>query len=199
MDPSINGSYGKYIGEKSLQVEPFAKFGKRLLYWASLWKSCAFGDVAADAPLRGYLCAELTRPRASARGYTRPQLRCSIRKTCRRPCLTQPTPTAAFAALLEITTLRECDILIGFIGRFFGNEWRWGGRSCFGSGFASGSGSATRERGRPARMLFLPILPPPSGLRPRAFAVAAYAARLLSQPRPMGSRPRLSAGAASRL
>ena len=62
--------------------EPFAKFGKRLVYWASLWKSCGFGDVAPDSPLRGYVGAEPLRPRASARGYTRPQLRCSIRKAC---------------------------------------------------------------------------------------------------------------------
>ena len=50
---------------------------------ASFWKSCAFGDVAPDSPLRGCVCAEPRRPRASARGYTRPQLRCSIRKACR--------------------------------------------------------------------------------------------------------------------
>ncbi len=30
-------------------TEPFAKFGKRLVYWAWFWKSCAFGDVAADS------------------------------------------------------------------------------------------------------------------------------------------------------
>ncbi len=29
--------------------EPFAKFGKRLVYWPWFWKSSAFGDVAADS------------------------------------------------------------------------------------------------------------------------------------------------------
>ena len=50
------------------------------------------------------------------------------------------------------------------------------------------SGGAMRGRspegGRPACMLFLPMLPPPSGLHPRAGAVAAYAARLLCNPFP---------------
>ena len=53
------------------------------------------------------------------------------------------------------------------------------------SGFVAGEGRAPRERGRPARILLLPMLPsPPSGLHPRAGAVAAYAARLLSQSYP---------------
>ena len=53
------------------------------------------------------------------------------------------------------------------------------------SGTVVGKGRAPRERGRPARMLFLPMLPPtPSGLHPRAGAVAAYAARLLCAPVP---------------
>ena len=53
-------------------------------YWASFWKSCAFGDVAPDSPLRGYVGAEHLRPRASARGYTRPQLRSSFQESRHR-------------------------------------------------------------------------------------------------------------------
>ncbi len=60
-----------------------------------------------------------------------------------------------------------------------------------GAGVVTGKGRAPRERGRPARILFLPMLPPPpSGLHPRAGAVAAYAARLSRQPFPMGLRCR---------
>ena len=45
--------------------------------------------------LRGYGSAGFTRPRASTRGYTKPQLRCFIRKPCSMRFLGLPTPTAA--------------------------------------------------------------------------------------------------------
>ena len=65
----------------------------------SLLGGRAFGDAASNSPPTRLGRHELIRPRASARGYTRPQLRCSIGMACRQPCLRQPTPTAAFAAL----------------------------------------------------------------------------------------------------
>ncbi len=36
-------------GRQDFSIEPFAKFGKRLVYWPWFWKSSAFGDVAADS------------------------------------------------------------------------------------------------------------------------------------------------------
>ncbi len=64
-------------------IEP-SRRRQRVTVAAAFWKRCAFGDPAPDSPLRGYASVEFRRPRASARGYTRPQLRCSIRKACRQ-------------------------------------------------------------------------------------------------------------------
>ena len=45
--------------------------------------------------IRGWVGAGSIRPQAVAWGYTRPQLRCSIRMACRGRFLGRPTPTAA--------------------------------------------------------------------------------------------------------
>ena len=61
--------------------------------------------------LRGWVGAKFQRPRAIARGYTRPQLRCSIRMAGRRRLAGQPTSTAASQLSLKS---RQCG-RIGFL------------------------------------------------------------------------------------
>ncbi len=61
-------------------------------------KPCNFRcplTVLSIRRIRGWVGAEPIRPRAAARGYTRTQLRSSIRMACKGHLTGQPTPTAA--------------------------------------------------------------------------------------------------------
>ena len=75
--------------------DPGLRLGVNLESWVSLEKQCVPQRVHSIRRLRGWVGAESIRPRAAARGYTRPQLRCSIGMARRWRLVGLPASTAA--------------------------------------------------------------------------------------------------------
>ena len=84
--------------------------------------------------IRGWGGVKFQRPRAFARGYTRPQLRCSIGMAGRRRLAGQPTSTAASQLSLKSRQCVRMGFLVCMPGVSGGFEW-------------SGEGAAAYDRG----------------------------------------------------